>query len=683
MNRPLNPQHHGNVQGYRPSDINNPILSKSQLRVIGVMQVALSQEQVNTHNYQAFLNALPQYQSKEKLEELLGFAIQQNIISEALAKQLELCLLPDIIHEKFDNIQVLGQGGMGAVYKARDKNSAREVAIKTILGDAQPEEQIRFQREARAICSLSHPGLPQGHEYLETGTNSFFVQQKLQGDDFEEEIAKLYGDKTMPPDLDDKQELLEALIQIAETLDYCHNEGLAHRDLKPANMILDREQDHAKLIDFGLVKITTKGDGSANSKFTQGMSLTQEGMPMGTPQYMAPEQIIGSKLTEDGQKVNYKKMDIFALGAILNRILTNRSHLKSNQYYAMGAELQTGKYRLPQDDNDAEIPDSLNEICKKAMALDPKDRYTSAGAFAEALQEAINEIYYPPEEETPKKAKSSKWLPIGIGTGLAGGAVIGLALHFGSGAASKNNKHNKKRSPRIKKTIDIDQTSDKTTEGRKQKAKTEEKKTEPKKEPEAKKPKLMTATEQAAVKEINEKDFNAVYTRAKARMKLAINKEGKVINEDWLAETIKDSKILYAINKNQYDFLVFFSKVRLAEADFLASKFGREAEAGRAYEQAFKKFELKGFKELITTMKLSGDKKAYEYLFYEAKARLGRATINSKSRNLRQDVKNSIGRDLKDAATAISEYMGATKPSGDHLKECQEILSKINKLAIR
>src|SRR5262249_18150036 len=206
----------------------------------------------------------------------------------------------------------LGVGGMGEVYRARDTRLERTVAIKVLAGsrNVRPETRKRFEREARALSGLSHPhictlydiGCQDGVDYL--------VMEYLEGETLERRLSR----GPLPAD-----RVVRYGIEIAGALEKAHHQNIVHRDLKPGNVMLTKAG--AKLLDFGLARLINQPvplSEALSQLATQTLehSLTEEGMILGTFQYMAPEQLEGKEADA--------RTDIFALGAVLYEMVTGR-----------------------------------------------------------------------------------------------------------------------------------------------------------------------------------------------------------------------------------------------------------------------------------------------------------------------------------------------------------------------
>src|SRR6266545_2546354 len=209
----------------------------------------------------------------------------------------------------YEIVSPLGAGGMGEVWKARDTRLERTVAVKVLPPhlSASPEMRQRFEREAKTISQLSHPHICALHDVGNQDGVEYLVMEYLEG----ETLAERVGRGALP-----LEQTLRYGIEIAGALDKAHRQGVVHRDLKPGNVMLTRSG--VKLLDFGLAKAIAPAvpQSSLTALPTVGGSapLTQEGMILGTFQYMAPEQLEGREADA--------RTDIFAFGAVLYEMAT-------------------------------------------------------------------------------------------------------------------------------------------------------------------------------------------------------------------------------------------------------------------------------------------------------------------------------------------------------------------------
>ena len=255
---------------------------------------------------------------------------------------------------------LLGAGGMGEVYRARDTRLDRAVAIKILtqgLADT-PEVRQRFEREARAVSSLSHPHICVLYDVGNQDGIEYLVMEHLEGETLAARIAK--GSLTTA-------ELLRCASQIADALDKAHRQGIVHRDLKPANVMLTKTG--AKLLDFGLAKDEEILQGDPGSSPTMSRPLTMQGSIVGTIQYMSPEQLEG--------KPADARSDIFSFGAMLYEMATGRKAFEAKSQASLIAAILKEDPK-PLRELQPLTPLALEHVVKACLAKDPDERPQSA-----------------------------------------------------------------------------------------------------------------------------------------------------------------------------------------------------------------------------------------------------------------------------------------------------------------
>src|ERR1700728_4267400 len=263
-------------------------------------------------------------------------------------------------------IAPLGAGGMGEVYRARDTRLDREVAIKILPShlSSDSEARQRLEREAKTVSGLNHPNICVLHDIGHQDGIDFIVMECLEGETLEQRLAK------GPMPLND---FLKCSAQIADALDKAHRCGVIHRDLKPGNIMLTKSG--AKLLDFGLAKPVLPL--ATMATLTQAASpITQQGMIVGTFQYMSPEQVGGHELDS--------RSDIFSVGAVLYEMMTGRQAFPGKSQLSVASAILE-KEPEPTSAIAPLTPPSIDHAIRRCLAKDPEDRWQSARDLASEL----------------------------------------------------------------------------------------------------------------------------------------------------------------------------------------------------------------------------------------------------------------------------------------------------------
>jgi tetratricopeptide (TPR) repeat protein/predicted Ser/Thr protein kinase len=260
----------------------------------------------------------------------------------------------------YDVEELLGRGGMGVVYNARHRRLNRPVALKMLIGGAHagPRERARFQREAEAVAGLCHANIVQVYDVGDHDGWPYFTMELLEGGSLAQKLAG-----TPQP----ARQAAALLATLAEAVQVAHQAGIVHRDLKPANILLTAEGT-PKIADFGLAR-----------PFDRESALSLSGTRIGTPSYMAPEQVIGKPGTIG------PPADIYALGALLYEMLTGRPPFRAET--ATETERQViAEEPVPPARLNPKVPRDLETICLKCLHKDPQRRYTEMGALADDVR---------------------------------------------------------------------------------------------------------------------------------------------------------------------------------------------------------------------------------------------------------------------------------------------------------
>lgn len=300
----------------------------------------------------------------------------------------------------------VARGGMGVVYKARQRTLNRVVAIKMILSGqlASPEDVQRFYSEAESAASLDHPGIVPIYEVGQHEGQHYFSMGFVEGRSLAAHIAV----GLMAP-----AEAAELMIRITEAIAYAHSRGVIHRDLKPANILLDKD-GAPKVTDFGLAK-----------KIETESGLTHTGAILGTPSYMPPEQAAG-KTEQVGTLA-----DVYSLGAILYCLLTGRPPFQASSPVNTILQVLNQEPVAPRQLNPS-VPRDLETICLKCLSKEPHRRYTSAQELADDLERFLNDE---PIVARPIGALHRGWrwcrrnsVVASLATGVAATLIIGAIV---------------------------------------------------------------------------------------------------------------------------------------------------------------------------------------------------------------------------------------------------------------
>ena len=242
--------------------------------------------------------------------------------------------------DRYKTLELLGQGGMGRVYKAKDKKLERIVALKRLLKDSEAREKglARFLKEAQTIANLNHQNIVNIHDIDKDEEGHFIAMEYVEGENLSTKIVR--EGKLNP------KEVIDIAKSIGQALSFAHRKGIIHRDIKPANILISKE-DTPKIVDFGLAQMERES------------GLSKSGFGMGTIEYMPPEQ------RRDAKNVDHRA-DIYAFGATLYQMATGET---------------------PKTIRESKIPPPLKNIILKAIEEKPEDRYFSMDELLKELEE--------------------------------------------------------------------------------------------------------------------------------------------------------------------------------------------------------------------------------------------------------------------------------------------------------
>ncbi len=302
--------------------------------------------------------------------------------------------------------EVLGRGGMGVVFRARHLRLNRPVALKMALAGsyAGPHERERFRREAEAVAALRHPNVVQVYDVGDADGRPYFTMELIEGGSLAQRLAG-----TPQP----ARQAAALLATLAEAAHAAHQAGVVHRDLKPANVLFTADGT-PKVMDFGLAR-----------RLEGGAGLTQTGVPLGTPSYMAPEQARGQTRSVG------PAADVYALGAILYELLTGRPPFRAETPAETVLQV-IDQDPAPPSRLNARVPRDLETVCLKCLRKEPHLRYASAAALAEDLRRFLQgeAILARPERRWERLSRRVRRRPV-LSVALAAATLFAVALAGG------------------------------------------------------------------------------------------------------------------------------------------------------------------------------------------------------------------------------------------------------------
>lgn len=300
-------------------------------------------------------------------------------------------------------VKELGKGSMGVVYQAHDPQIDRPVALKVLRPDRVGSEAFvqRFLKEAKAVGRLSHPNIVVVYDIGEDHGTVYISMEFLEG----RPLSELLKARSLS-----LSQALKIAVQVSDGLDYAHSKGIVHRDIKPSNIIVQPD-GRVKITDFGIARIQ---DPLATQQ-------TQAGEILGTPAYMAPEQVLGQPV--DG------RADLFSLGVILYEMTAGQRPFTGESLMTMFRSITEDTPREPLELNPS-LPGELSRVILKSLAKDPRNRFSDCRELSEALRRCLEFV----ERDTrplPASALERRRFPMALALTL-GGLALGGALIAGS-----------------------------------------------------------------------------------------------------------------------------------------------------------------------------------------------------------------------------------------------------------
>jgi serine/threonine protein kinase len=321
----------------------------------------------------AFQRMVEELKAKQQLVEYMStrtqgvtqpmYTVSGGVASPTMVRQIEsepgMLQAGATFANRYEIKGVLGMGGMGVVYRAWDTELGEAVAIKTLRMDAALSEPValeRFKQEIRLARKITHRNVVRTHDLGEVEGLYFITMEFVEGQSLKHLIQ---GRGSLPVKV-----VLTVGKQLCRALEVAHEQGVIHRDIKPQNLIVE-PSGTLKVMDFGIARLATRTEG-----------MTQAGMAIGTPEYMAPEQLLGGE-------VDFRA-DLYATGAVLFEALTGRTPFVADSPITLVAKQLEELPPSPQSLN-AEVPEPLSALVLKTLAKDPNERPQSATELFEAL----------------------------------------------------------------------------------------------------------------------------------------------------------------------------------------------------------------------------------------------------------------------------------------------------------
>jgi eukaryotic-like serine/threonine-protein kinase len=349
---------------------------------------------------------------RSEVESLISSHDQAGDSIEVMAAEAATEILADeqtgsIVGKRIGRYQVvshIGRGGMGEVFLTQDTNLGRKVALKLLRGEFTGNEERlrRFRQEARAASALNHPNILTIHEIGQDDTVHFMATEYVEGETLRQRLASAGMKLT---------EALDVAIQVASALAAAHEAGIVHRDIKPENIMVRRD-GYAKVLDFGLAKLTERAAVSSDSQWpTLGHVETNPGVVMGTVQYMSPEQARGLEVDA--------RTDIFSLGVVLYEMLAGRTPFAGETPSDAIVSL-LDKEPAPLSSYSPEVPTELERIVSKSLCKDRDERYQVVKDLLIDLKSLRDELTF--------GAKLERSVPPEVSSGAMGSGAGGQTV---------------------------------------------------------------------------------------------------------------------------------------------------------------------------------------------------------------------------------------------------------------
>ncbi len=352
---------------------------------------------------------------REALAGLSGWRVQIAVAHPAISRNASMTLTPGTSLGPYEILALLGGGGMGEVYRARDEKLRRDVAVKVLPTrlSENADALARFEREAQAVAALSHPNILAIHDFGQQGKAVYAVMELLDGESLRARLAA----GPLPA-----RKAVEYALQIADGLAAAHDKGIVHRDLKPDNLFITKD-GRLKILDFGLARQAPAAGAGDDTDSPTVSRHTDPGTVMGTVGYMSPEQVRGKPVDH--------RADVFSFGAVLYEMLTaQRAFRGDSAAETMSAILKEEPPEISASGRTA--PAGLERIIRHCLEKKPEERFQSARDLAFGLQALSAD-----SERSAGPSGAPTGAPRGIGgrRTAAAAALVGIGTLLGMGLA--------------------------------------------------------------------------------------------------------------------------------------------------------------------------------------------------------------------------------------------------------
>ena len=363
------------------------------------------------------------------------------------------------LNNKYEIMNVIGVGGMGAIYLALDLKLRRKVAIKIIHKQyiSDPECRARFIREAQTVARFDHPNIIKIYDFDSADDFDYFVMPYVEGLTYKACMAEAEGV--------DLKKNIAILMDVARALEYAHGKGIIHRDLKPANFMIKSDDGRVLLMDFGTSKDLVDPD------------ITLPDTMLGTPKYMSPEQVhLGGKEGENTENVHFKS-DLYSLGVILYEALAGKYPFSATNMISL-CMCHLNEMPEPPKRVNPEIPDALNDLIMSLISKNPNDRTSGAGEVVQRLEVILKTLETSASvgrqstiggrttiggrgrqfsNSMNRQNKRFPWIPVGLSVGIVSILIAaGVYLFWPSSHGTNEIKQTRNNMIEVKEDTDHD-----------------------------------------------------------------------------------------------------------------------------------------------------------------------------------------------------------------------------------